>query len=58
MYRQTIPGYNVSIEEGTENVPKDGRYYVLKDNQIVGKFTNLKRAREKYLQLLEEIRGQ
>jgi hypothetical protein len=36
MFRQTIERFALSIEEGTANVPDDGRYYVIEDG-VTGK---------------------
>jgi len=44
----------MTIEEGTENVPPDGKYYVFKNGKIVGKFRSFKTAQPLYKQLVEE----
>lgn len=51
MFRQTNPALNVSIEEGTENVPGDGRYYVV-DRGVIGRnYKSLRDARRNYDQV-------
>ena len=44
MYRQRLPGAELSIEAGTPDVPNDGRYYVLLSGTIKGRFRSLQQA--------------
>lgn len=55
MYRQIHPRANISIESNTGKVPADGRYYVIKNGEIVKVFRTLKAANDCYQHLLEEL---
>jgi len=48
MYRQTLTGHDLSVEEGTENVPNDGFYYVFLQGVQKGRFRTLKLAIKTY----------
>lgn len=48
MFRQAIEGVELAIEEGTNRVPQDGKFYVIHQDQIVGSYRSLKKAQEKY----------
>ena len=45
----------LSIEQGTGNVPDDGRYYVIYKGQVAGKFRSLKQAEKLYKAILSEL---
>ena len=51
MYRQTDSRYGLSIEEGTDGVPADGRFYVLDEGVVHRSYRSLGAARRKYEQL-------
>lgn len=53
-YKHYIPDIGLSIEKNTENVPHDGKYYLLRDGQIVGAFRTLKKAELAFRELLAE----
>ena len=36
-YRHYIPDLDLSIEKNTENVPQDGKYYLLSDRLLPGR---------------------
>lgn len=55
MYRQENPRAKISIECNTGNVPSDGKYYVLKEGQIISRFHNLKAASNLYKQMIDEM---
>ncbi len=55
MFKMYCEGAPVSLEQGTESVPDDGRYYLLLDDQVVNSFRSLKKAREAYRQLLADV---
>jgi hypothetical protein len=55
MFKTYYRGSPVSLEQGTESVPDDGKYYLLLDGQIVDSFRSLKKAKEAYRQLLADI---
>lgn len=54
MYRHSLPALNLSIERLTENVPCDGKYYVLRDGETVGVFRSLKQATRLFRQIVDE----
>jgi hypothetical protein len=37
-YRQYLPDLDLALERGTNRVPSDGRWYLLKGDEIVGRF--------------------
>ena len=55
MYREYNPRAKVSIEEGTDKVPPDRKYYVLRDDKIMKGFRSLKAAKPLYKQIIEEL---
>jgi hypothetical protein len=54
-YKHYIPDLLLSIERNTENVPKDGKYYLLRDGEIVEGFRTLKKAQMAFKQALDKI---
>jgi thioredoxin-like negative regulator of GroEL len=48
-------GAPASLEQGTESVPDDGRYYLLANGQIVDSFRTIGKAKEAYRQLLADM---
>ncbi len=54
-FRLAIPEAGLSIEQNTEQVPHDNKYYVLRDGTAVGAYLALKKAREKLQQLKDEV---
>lgn len=46
---------NLSIEQGTSNVPDDGKYYVLYEGQIKGVYKLLKQAQQKYKEIFDSL---
>lgn len=54
LYRQTIVDLGLSIERSTEKVPDDGRYYVLREYEVLGVFRTLKKAQALFKQLVSE----
>jgi hypothetical protein len=55
MYRQVHPRADMSIECNTDKVPNDGKYYVITNGEIIGKFRGLKSAIACYQKLVDEI---
>ena len=53
-YKQYIPDLGLSIEKNTENVPRDGKYYLLRGGQIVKAFRTLKKADVAFREMLAE----
>ena len=54
-YHQSLPDLGIAIERNTPRVPQDGRYYVLKGDEVVARFPNLKRALDRFKALKEEL---
>ncbi len=54
-FKQTIPGYDITIERNTRNVLKDGKYNVILKNKIVYSAKVLKLAQSKFTALLKEL---
>lgn len=54
-FKQTIPGYYITIERNTRNVLRDGRYRVILKNKIVYSTKVLKLAQLKFNALLKEM---
>lgn len=48
MFRRYHPETTLSLQQNTENVPNDDRYYILYQGQILGSYKTLKAATEKY----------
>ena len=53
-YRQYIPGFDISIEKNTTSVPRDGKYYLVRDGQILKAFRSLKKAEVVFKEALTE----
>lgn len=54
-FRLAVPEAGLSIEQNTEQVPNDGRFYVVQAGRVVGGYPLLKKAREKLQQLKDEV---
>ncbi len=57
VFKQSIPGLNLSIEEATENVPADGRFYVIDRGVIHRSYKTLRQATAVYDQLRADRRA-
>lgn len=55
MYRQTLPGHDLSIEMGTPDVPGDGKYYVRHKGTIEGGFRSLAQAQKRYQEIKQTL---
>lgn len=55
MYVVRMERAGLSIEQGTPNVPDDGKYYVIYQGEIVGKFRSLKQAEKLYREILSQL---
>ena len=53
-YRQYVPGFDISIEKNTTSVPRDGKYYLVRDGQVVKAFRSLKQADAAFKEALAE----
>lgn len=56
MYRQTLPGHELSIEQGTPDVPNDSNYYVRHKGKTVGRFRALAQAQKCYQKIKQSLR--
>jgi len=54
-YRHYIPEVSLSIERNTAAVPGDDKFYVIHEGNMVAGFRSLKKAEERFRQLIEEI---
>ena len=54
LYRQAIPAIGLSMERATDQVPKDGFFYVLLHGEIKGRFRTKSKALSLYRALLEQ----
>lgn len=54
-FRLAVPEAGLAIEQNTEHVPHDNRYYVLRNGTVVVGYPALKKAREKLQQLKDEM---
>jgi hypothetical protein len=54
-YRRGLQGANFSLEANTESVPADGRYYVLRDGEVVVASEDFQDAITEYNRLCREF---
>lgn len=54
-YKRSHADAGVSLECDTERVPADGRYHIVRENQIVSSHRTLKAGTVAYLALVEEL---
>ena len=54
LYRQAIPAIGLSLERATDQVPKDGFFYVLLRGEIKGRFRTKSKALSLYRSLLRD----
>ncbi len=54
-YKHFVPGAGLSIERYTDAVPKDGKYYLLRNGEISQAFKSLKLAEQRFREMLREI---
>jgi hypothetical protein len=52
-YRQVLPDLDLAIERFTENVPDDGRWYLLRGGEIAGRFSSLKAAQGAWREIVQ-----
>ncbi len=57
MYRQGVPGSGLSIEQSTEQVPGDGRFYVIRSGVVGRGFRSLRDATTMYERFRAERRA-
>ena len=54
-YKRALPEVELSIERATENVPNDGRFYLVWRGMIVNDFSTEKLAPRRYNEILNEV---
>ena len=54
-YKRELPEVGLSIERATENVPNDGRFYLVWRGKIIGDFSTEKLALQRYKEILAEV---
>ena len=55
LYRHSVPSAGVSLERNTESVPNDDKFYLLRNGEVVGVFTSMKRGESRFRELLTQI---
>ncbi|MGE5507797.1 MAG: hypothetical protein ACM3RP_04835 [Chitinophagales bacterium] len=55
MYKQYNEKAAISLEQGTASVPDDGRFYLLRDGEVIEAYPSLKRAQTAYKKLVDEV---
>ena len=55
MFKQQVPRVRLSIEQGTDAAPDDGRFHILMDNEIVFSSKTKAFALAKYRQLRDGL---
>ncbi|MEW6202699.1 MAG: hypothetical protein AB1546_12025 [bacterium] len=55
MYKQGIKEADLFLEEGTNRVPNDGKFHIIKNGKIIGSYKTLRKAQEAYLNILQNI---
>jgi hypothetical protein len=53
-YIQKFPALELEIRRNTSGVPSDGKYHVLFEGRILGSYSTLRKAQERYKQCIEE----
>lgn len=53
-YRQVLPDLELSLERFTDDVPDDGRWYLLRSGQEIGRFRSRKAAQEAWKRHVRE----
>ena len=53
-YRHFIPELSISIERNTARIPNDGKFYILREGQIIDSFRTIGKAEARFRQLVKE----
>jgi hypothetical protein len=53
-YKHYIPDIELSIERGTDQIPNDGKFYIISKRHVIDSFKTRKQAEEKFRQLVSE----
>jgi len=54
MFRRAHPNAAISIQQDADAVPKDGAYYLLDGDTVIGRYRSLKKAVDAYNAILAE----
>jgi hypothetical protein len=54
-YRQALPEIGLAIECGTDSVPPDGAFYLIRNGEAIGRFRTLKAAQEAWRETIREL---
>ena len=55
MFKQEIARFGLSVESGTDAVPNDGKYYVIREGDVVLETPSQKKAVDAYNKLRREL---
>jgi len=53
-YKRYIPEIELSLERNSENVPADGKYYILRSSKVIFSFRSQKEADRQFDELVRE----
>lgn len=53
-YKRKIPEIGLSLERDTNNVPNDGRFYIVRDGELVDSYPSERRALTRFRELVEK----
>jgi len=54
-FQHAVPGVNIRLERGTKDVPKDGKYHIVKKNKIIYSTKVFKKAELQFRYLLKKM---
>lgn len=54
-YKHFVPHAGLSIERYTDAVPKDGKYYLIRNGEITHVFKSRKLAEQRFREMLKEM---
>jgi hypothetical protein len=55
VFKQEVPSVRLSVESGTERVPQDGRFYVLRGDVVIQSFRSKTHALKAYRDLRDQL---
>jgi hypothetical protein len=55
--RRYVPGLDFSLERGTDLVPDDGRYYIVRNGAVIASFRSERAAVGRYKEMIAEAGG-
>lgn len=54
-YRRELPQIDLSVERGTDRVPNDGKFHILRDGEVLESFKLEKTAVARFREIAQEI---